>query len=157
MNRGLGAIAILLCLAGTAPAATPKGAPRDCFRRADIEADQGILFQTQLMVASDICHDESYTEFTQRNREIIIRYQHQMIDHFRRSGDRRAESTFDRYITRLANEIALHNGRETTASLCDSEATTLIAKAKILGGEDFHRFALEQATTNGKDYKKCPE
>src|SRR5512135_2759986 len=93
--------AVLSLVAVAAWAATNR---RDCYSNADMEADLAVKFQAQLMVLSDVCRDTTYGSFTQRNRDAIMAYQRQMIDHFKRAGERRADITFENYMTRIANQ-----------------------------------------------------
>ena len=84
-----------------------SAADRHCYSPTDLEAEQAIVFQTNLMVVSSACRDSVYGEFRARNKDAIIRYQKIMIDHFRREGARNAQSQFDSWNTSLANQIAL--------------------------------------------------
>lgn len=126
-----------------------------CFRPAEIEAEQGIRFQTELMVLSDACGDKTYTRFSQRNREVLTNYQQLMIQHFRRGGGH-PEATFDRYMTRLANETALHDGSELLSSLC-ARSAGLLASAAAWSKDDFRRYAAAQATERAHEYRHCAE
>src|SRR5215469_5558461 len=49
---------------GGAAAADPN-----CYSAADAEAEQAILFQTNLMVTSSACRDTVYGEFRARNKD----------------------------------------------------------------------------------------
>src|ERR1700745_1632405 len=100
-------------------------ADRQCYSTADVEAEQAILFQTNLMVISSACKDTVYGEFRARNQAAIIQYQKAMIDHFRRSGSRNAQSDFDRWNTSLANEISLKQGALPPAQGCQ-QATEML-------------------------------
>ncbi|HZS85147.1 MAG TPA: hypothetical protein VFA50_19890 [Stellaceae bacterium] len=133
-----------------------KAAPPACYRPAEIEADQAIRFQTELMVTSEVCKVSSYVDFTRRNREAIIAYQHALIDHYRRIGDRHAEATLDSYMTRLANELALSDGQQPAVTLC-SGASGWLAAAGALGSADFHRIAASRAADHNDSYRHCPD
>lgn len=114
MRRVAAITSVALCFASTAEAATPI-----CFKSAEIEAEQAILFQTKLMVMSDVCSNQSYRSFTVRNREVIVSYQRQMIEHFRRvGGSGKPETAFDRYMTKLANEASLNTGTLPVSDVC---------------------------------------
>jgi hypothetical protein len=148
----LGTALILAAMA--ADAATPRP---DCFSSADVEAAQAIRFQAQLMVLSDICRDTTYGLFTQRNRDAIMAYQRQMIDHFKRAGERRADITFENYMTRLANQESIVSGQRTTGEICQP-SNTLIATANSIGtSKDFRAFAASQAAANRGSYRACKE
>src|SRR5690242_1401078 len=79
----------------------------ECFTSTDVEADQAILYQTELMVVSDICRNDAYVSFLTRNTDAIRYFQKQMINHFARSGSPDAVGDLDTYTTRLANQTML--------------------------------------------------
>jgi hypothetical protein len=141
--------AALLVAAGTADAAQPS-----CFNTAEIEAEQAILFQTELMVVADSCRDPSYVKFVQRNRDSVVMYQKRMIDRFRRTGEKKPESAFDRYATKLANESALRNGAAPVATVC-AQALELLNTANTLNNKSFREFAAEKAHNNAPFYRRC--
>ena len=114
----LGAALSLAAMAANAAAPRP-----DCFSNADVEAEQAVRFQAQLMVLSDICRDSTYGLFTQRNREAIMAYQRQMIDHFKRAGERRADITFENYMTRLANQESILANQSKLDKVLANQAT----------------------------------
>jgi hypothetical protein len=148
----LGAVLSLAAMAANAAAPRP-----DCFSNADVEAEQAVRFQAQLMVLSDICRDSTYGLFTQRNREAIMAYQRQMIDHFKRAGERRADITFENYMTRLANQESIASGQRTTGEVCQP-SNTLITTANSIGtSKDFRTFAATQAAANRSSYRACKE
>ena len=149
MKKGIVA-AVLALSVGTAQAA----APARCFSPAEIEAEQAILFQTELMVVSEACRDNIYVSFLQRNVEAIKAYQKRMIDHFRRSGEPRAEAAFDSYATRLANQSALRNGKMPVATLCQ-EAKYLLTAGSGFDGDGFRTYASSKASTNLAYYRVC--
>ena len=101
-------LAAAVCAVASLQAAS--AAERSCYSPTDLEAEQAIVFQTNLMVVSSACRDEVYGLFRARNKDAIIRYQRIMINHFRREGFRDAQSRFDSWNTSLANEIALKQG-----------------------------------------------
>jgi len=111
---------------------------------ADREAEQALIFQTNLMVVSSACRDETYAQFRYRNKDAIIAYQRAMIAHFRRAGYRNAQSEFDRWNTILANQIALRQGELPTAQVCQ-QAATMLKMASTLDAKGFHDYAVSQA------------
>jgi hypothetical protein len=122
---------------------------------ADREAEQALIFQTNLMVVSSACRDETYAEFRYRNKNAIIVYQHEMIAHFRRAGYRNAQAEFDRWNTSLANEIALKQGEMPTAQVCQ-QAVALERLASTLDPKGLHDYAVAheaEATVDG--YALC--
>ncbi len=92
---------------------------------SDREAEQALIFQTNLMVVSSACRDLTYAQFRYRNKDAIIAYQRAMITHFRRAGYRNAQAEFDRWNTSLANQIALKQGQMPTAQVCQQAAPML--------------------------------
>jgi hypothetical protein len=140
-------------LAAALAAASVQGAfaaDAQCYSAADIEAEQAILFQTNLMVISSACRDTVYGEFRARNKDAIIRYQKAMIDHFRRGGSRNAQSDFDRWNTSLANQISL----KMTGAVCQQGAD-LEKLASTLDSKGLHDYAVAQATNAGATHPKC--
>ena len=49
-----------------------SAADKQCYSAADVEAEQAILYQTNLMVISSACKDTVYGEFRARNKDAII-------------------------------------------------------------------------------------
>lgn len=146
------AAATILLLLSTA--AGPALAKPPCFQPADIEADQAMRFQTELMVLSDTCGGDIYRDFTLHNREQIVVYQHQLIEHYRRTGARRPQASLDSFLTRIANELALQDGRETRQAVCGRSADFL-AQAAALDKEQFRQRAAELAAENRSGYRRC--
>ena len=131
--------------------------PASYFERysaADIEAEQAILFQTNLMVISSACRDTVYAEFRLRNKDAIIRYQKAMIDHFRRAGSRNAQSEFDRWNTSLANQISLKQSDLPTAVVCQ-QAAEMLKMASALDAKGLRDYALAKATSTDNSHPKC--
>jgi hypothetical protein len=152
MRKAVLAVAVVgLALVGAAEAAPPP-----CYTVGDIEADQAIVFQTELMVAAEACRDPAYVQFLHRNKDAVIAYQHRMIDFFRRSGERRAEAAFDSYITRLANQTTIRNSQFSTQVVCD-QGVPLLTVAKSLNSRSFRDYAAEKALNNATKYRRCEE
>src|SRR5258707_13148378 len=99
-------VVLAAALLAAASVATGSAAERNCYSPGDIEAEQALLFQTNLMVISSACRDTVYGEVRARNTSSILRYQNAMIDHFRRTWARNPKSAFDSWQTSLANEAA---------------------------------------------------
>lgn len=140
------------CIAASLQSAS--AADGSCYSAADQEAEQAIVFQTNLMVVSSACRDEVYGLFRARNKDAIIRYQKIMINHFRREGFRNAQSRFDSWNTSLANEIALKQGATPTAVVCQKAADML----KMAGGLDekgLHDYAVAQAASPAETHPRC--
>jgi hypothetical protein len=137
-------------VASTAQAAsTPP-----CFSADEIEAEQAMLFQTELMVVAETCHDQAYVRFLKRNIDPEKQYQHRLVEFFRRHGDKGAERALDSYLTKLANESSLRNGQVPVTTVCQQGAT-LLKTANALGPADFRNYAAEKALLNRKYYKTC--
>ncbi|HTS91017.1 MAG TPA: hypothetical protein VMG55_03375 [Stellaceae bacterium] len=147
----LGAVVSMVAMATLAAAAA-----RDCYSNADLEAELAIQFQAKLMVLSDVCRDTTYGLFTQRNKDAIIKYQKQLIDHFRRQGKGRADVEFENYMTHLANEEALASGQRTMAENCQTSALIPLANS-FLTSSDMRAYFASQATANRAQYVACKE
>jgi hypothetical protein len=140
------------CAAALFAAATLQtaSAATQCFTAADREAEQALIFQTNLMVVSSACRDPTYAEFRYRNKTAIIAYQHEMIAHFRRAGYRDAQGQFDRWNTSLANEIALKQGEMPTAQVCQ-QAAEMLKMASTLDAKGFRDYAVAHVASAGND------
>jgi hypothetical protein len=147
-------IVLAAALLATASSQSVSAADRQCYSTADVEAEQAILFQTNLMVISSACKDTVYGEFRARNQAAIIQYQKAMIDHFRRSGSRNAQSDFDRWNTSLANEISLKQGTLPMAQVCDQAAETL-KLGRTLDAKGLHDYAVAKATSAADSHPRC--
>lgn len=128
-------LAVALLGAVALQAAPAEG--RNCYSKAELEAEQAIVFQTNLMVVASACHDPSYANFRMHNSDAIIRYQHLMIDYFRHTGSRDATRTFETWITHLANEEAEKETGIPTPRICQDEAA-LLKFADSLDTKHFH-------------------
>jgi hypothetical protein len=131
-----------------------SAADKQCYSPADVEAEQAILFQTNIMVISSACKDTVYGEFRARNKDAIIRYQKAMIDHFRRTGSRNAQSEFDRWNTSLANEISLKQGAVPMAQVCQ-QAAEMMKLASTLDAKGLHDYAVAKATSAADSHPRC--
>jgi coenzyme F420-reducing hydrogenase delta subunit len=147
-------IVLAAALFAAASAQGVSAADRQCYSAADIEAEQAILFQTNLMVISSACKDTVYGEFRARNSDAIIRYQKAMIDHFRRAGSRNAQSDFDRWNTSLANEISLKQGTLPMAQIC-GQAAEMLKLASTLDAKGLHDYAVTKATSAADSHPRC--
>src|SRR5262249_33464328 len=147
---------IVLAAALLAAASTQgvSAADKQCYSPADVEAEQAILFQTNLMVISSACKDTVYGEFRARNQAAIIQYQKAMIDHFRRTGSRNAQSDFDRWNTSLANQIWLKEGTLPMAQICEQTSETL-KLGRTLDAKGFHDYAVAKATSAADSHPRC--
>ena len=132
--------------------ATASAAERECYSATDIEAEQALLFQTNLMVVSSACRDTTYGEFRARNKDVIVRYQNAMIDHFRRTGARNPKSAFDAWETSLANEAARKQAVIPTGQFCQQSAD-LLKLAGTLDAKGFHDSAISHAVDG--THPKC--
>lgn len=143
------ALSLTLQYAGPAAAAAAT-----CFQSADVEADQAIRYENELMVLSDTCGDDTYREFTLRNRNAIIDYQKQMMNYFHRTGARSPQAALDTFLTRIANEEALRAAHELAPTVC-SHAVTFLAEAKSLNMQEFRHRAAALAAANEARYRRC--
>jgi hypothetical protein len=125
-----------------------------CYNSEEMEADQAVRFQTELMVVSDSCGSQSYTEFTHRNASTLAAYQQKMIGYFRRASGRGADTAFDRFITSLANQMALSAGKETVSVLCTRSAD-LLTKGQTFSKDDFVHYVAQAAVAAKGTYPAC--
>lgn len=125
-----------------------------CFKPSDIEADQAMRYQTELMLLDDTCGGDFYRDFTVRNREQIMSYQHQLEDYFRRIGAKSPGAMLDRFMTRVANELASRQGQELRQDMC-AHSTAVIAQAKTIDATQFRALAAALAEANRGAYKAC--
>jgi hypothetical protein len=145
-------ILLLLCLGVGAAAAT-----QDCLRPAEVEAEQAIRFQTELMVVSETCHEQTYPKFLHRNRAALADYQRRMIERYRRIGAPRPKASLDTYMTQLANQTALRISNEPVEALCHEQADFL-ATANALDGKKFRHYIAKQAVERDADeHRRCAE
>jgi hypothetical protein len=145
-------MAAAACLAASLqPALAADGS---CYSAIDQEAEQAIVFQTNLMVVSSACRDEVYGLFRARNKDAIIRYQRIMINHFRREGYRDAQGRFDSWNTSLANQIALKQGATPTSVVCQ-QAANMLRMASALDAKGLHDYAVSQASSPAETHPRC--
>ncbi|HXP31240.1 MAG TPA: hypothetical protein VN832_09135 [Stellaceae bacterium] len=156
--RSLGrTIATAVALSALLGTGSPVGAAiGHCFRAPEIEAQEAVQYQAKLMVLSDTCGAETYRRFTVRNREPLVHYQEEMIEHFRRLGERHAERIFDNFLTGLANKVSLSTGREPLTRLC-GEAAEFLAQADTIDRDQFRHIVTAMAAERRNDYLRCTE
>jgi hypothetical protein len=138
------ALAAAVALPGVA------GAVDGCYTPAAIEAEEGMRFLIEVMVASTACRDQTYGLFQQRNKATVLSFQKTMITHFH------GNAGFDRWDTSLANAAALRQAGKTSTQAC-TEAAEVLKKAAAMDDKGFRAFAASQATaaaTTGR-YPKC--
>jgi hypothetical protein len=140
--------ALAAALAAAASIATASAADLNCYSSADSEAEQALLFQTNLMVISSACRDTIYGEFRARNKDAIVRYQNAMIEHFRHTGARNPKSAFDTWQTSLANEFAQKQALTPTAQFCQQSAE-MLKLASTLDQKGFHDYATTHVADGG--------
>jgi hypothetical protein len=122
----------------------------ECYSPAAIEAEQGVRFIIELMVASTACRDQTYGLFQQRNKETVISYQKAMIAHFH------GNAGYDRWDTMLANEASMKQAGKSSPQSCQ-DAADLIKTAAGMDDKAFRAYAASQAATamaTGR-YPKC--
>jgi hypothetical protein len=143
---------LVVALGAVVSLGTAAAADRNCYSSADAEAEQAILFQTDLMVTSSACRDTVYGEFRSRNKDAIIRYQNAMIEHFRRTGAKNAKSAFDAWQTTLANQAARKQAVVPTAQVCQ-QATEMLKLASTFDAKAFHDYAVAHVVND--THPKC--
>jgi hypothetical protein len=126
------------------------GAAAECYSPAAIEAEQGVRFLIDLMVASTACRDQTYGLFQQRNKDAVLAYQKTMISHFH------SNAAYDRWDTSLANAAALKQAGKSSPQACQ-ESADLIKSAAAMDVRAFRALASSRATAadaTGR-YPKC--
>jgi hypothetical protein len=121
-----------------------------CYSEAALEAEQGMRFLIDLMVASTACRDQTYGLFQQRNKSTVLAYQRAMITHLH------GNAAYDRWDTALANDAALKQAGKTAPQACQ-EAADLLKKAAVMDDKGFRAYAASLATTAAASgrYPKC--
>ena len=151
MLKITGTVVAVLCLVAGATAATPE-----CLRPAEAEAEQAIRFQTELMLVSETCREQTYPRFLRRNRKALVDYQQRMIERYRRAGAPRPRATLDSYMTQLANQISLQVSAEPVEALCRDQADFL-ATADALDVKKFRHYIAEQAIKHAAGHGRCDD
>ena|ERR1700722_8677974 len=121
-----------------------------CFTPAALEAEQGLRFLVDLMVASTACRDQTYGLFQQRNHQTVLSYQRTMITHLH------GNAAYDSWDTALANDAALKEAGKSGPQACQ-EAADLLKRAAAMDDKGFRSYAVSLATTaeaSGR-YRKC--
>ncbi len=138
------ALAVTIALPGVA------GAADGCYTPAAMEAEQGMRFLIEVMVASTACRDQTYGLFQQRNKATVLSYQKTMITHFH------GNAGFDRWDTSLANAAALRQAGKTSVQSC-TESAEVLKKAAAMDDKAFRAYAAGQVTTAAASgrYPKC--
>lgn len=126
------------------------GAADGCYTSSALEAEQGMRFLVDVMVASTACRDQTYGLFQQRNHETVLAFQKALISHFH------GNAAYDRWDTALANEAAMHEAGKSGPQAC-TEAADLLKKASAMDNAGFRAYAatLATAAVSTGHYKKC--
>jgi len=126
------------------------GAADGCYSPVALEAEQGMRFLIDLMVASTACHDQTYGLFQQRNKQTVLAYQKAMIVHLH------GNAAYDRWDTALANDAALKQAGKSAPQACQ-EAADLLKKASDMDDKGFRAYAasLAQSAQATGRYKTC--
>ena len=146
MKRFVGAAlaASMMLSAGAA------GAADGCYTSSALEAEQGMRFLIDVMVASTACRDQTYGLFQQRNHETVLAYQKAMITHLH------GNAAYDRWDTALANDAALRDAGKSGPQACQEQAD-LLKRATTMDDKGFRAYAASLATAAEASghYKKC--
>lgn len=126
------------------------GIAAECYSPAAIEAEEGMRFVIDLMVASTACRDQTYGQFQQRNKATVLSYQKAMIAHLH------GNAAYDHWDTALANDAALKQAGKSSPQACQ-EADELLKKAAVMDDKAFRTYAASLATTAAATgrYPKC--
>jgi hypothetical protein len=146
MKRFVGAAlaASMMLSAGAA------GAADGCYTSTALEAEQGMRFLIDVMVASTACRDQTYGLFQQRNQQTVLAYQKTLITHFH------GNAAYDRWDTALANDAALRDAGKSGPQACQEQAD-LLKKASTMDDKGFRAYAagLATAAEASGHYKTC--
>jgi hypothetical protein len=126
------------------------GVAAECYSPAALEAEQGVRFLIDVMVASTACRDQTYGLFQQRNKDTVLSYQKTMIAHFH------GNAGYDRWDTALANDAALKQAGKSGPQACQ-ESAELLKTATIMDEKAFRAYAVGRvasAVATGR-YPKC--
>jgi hypothetical protein len=146
--RVLTAFCVLLVSAGLAFAAPV------CYSDSEFEAEQAVSFQMELMVVSDTCKTGVYQPFLIRNQRALAAYQSELMEHYRRIGDRHPETVLDSYETRMANDVSMHIGSMPLASFCGTQSE-LFANAGTLTPASFPTFVKQRVVEHKREFVPC--
>jgi hypothetical protein len=126
------------------------GAADACYTPAALEAEQGVRFLIDLMVASTACRDQTYGLFQQRNQATVLSYQKTLISHFH------GNAAYDRWDTALANDAALRDAGKSGPQACQEQAEVL-KRAATMDNAGFRAYSASLATAAEATghYKKC--
>jgi hypothetical protein len=141
---------IAAALAAAIALPVQAGVAAECYSPAAIEAEQGMRFLIDLMVASTACRDQTYGLFQQRNKQTVLSYQKAMIAHFH------GNAGYDRWDTALANEAALKQAGKSAPQSCQ-DAADLIKTAATMDDRAFRAYAagkVSAAAASGR-YATC--
>ena len=130
--------------------ANVAGAADGCYSQAAMEAEQGVRFLIDVMVASTACRDQTYGLFQQRNKTTVLSYQKAMIAHLH------GNAAYDRWDTALANDAALKQAGKSGPQSCQ-ESAEVLKKAAMMDDKAFRAYASGLATTAMATghYPKC--
>lgn len=126
------------------------GAADMCYTAPALEAEQGMRFLIDLMVASTACRDQTYGLFQQRNQETVRAYQKLLISHFH------GNAAYDRWDTALANDAAMRDAGKTAPQACQ-QAADVLKRAATMDNAAFRAYSASLATAAAAtgQYKKC--
>jgi hypothetical protein len=143
-------LVVAAALAAAVLSPVEAGAAAACYSPAAIEAEEGMRFLINLMVASTACRDQTYGLFQQRNKEAVLSYQKAMVMHLH------GNAAYDRWDTSLANEAALKQAGKSAPQSCQ-EAADLLRTAATMDNRAFRAYAVSQATAAAASgrYHKC--
>jgi len=132
------------------PVSAASAADGRCYSQAAVEAEQGLRFLINLMVASTACRDQTYGLFQQRNQDTVRAYQKAMI------AQLHGNAAYDRWDTALANEAAMKQAGKTAPQSCQ-EAADLIKTASAMDDKGFRAYAAQQAAAAAASgqYRTC--
>jgi hypothetical protein len=143
-------LVVAAALAAAVLVAVEASAAAECYTPAAMEAEQGMRFLIDIMVASTACRDQTYGLFQQRNKAAVLAYQKALIAHFH------GNAAYDRWDTALANDASMKQAGKSSPQSC-LEAAEILKTAATMDEKAFRAYAMSQANaaTGAGRYKKC--
>jgi hypothetical protein len=138
----------------------PPSKPTDkapvCGRPEEIEAFAAVGLQTQLMQTALSCGGEDkYGTFVTKFQSNLRDQRNVLAQFFTRAyGSARSRSSFDAYITQLANAQSEHD-LKSGASYCDFSNSQLDKAQSLATVEDLNKFAAQAPIQQSLDVEAC--
>lgn len=121
MKKFAAMLAVVSCLSAVSTAQASN-----CYNSTEFEAEQGLRIHSELMVIGLTCMKmpqgpamySKYQKFTQKNQQLIAKYENDMISFYRKQGAAAPEKELHTLRTSLANGISKHTITMGTSTFC---------------------------------------